>query len=114
MKTEILSGGAFQSVRVALDPFFLGKHELTQDQWFRMAGSTPSEFPAATLERLGLPARDLAAGRDRLGIAPEAFSTMAVGETRVVQPAPDQPAPVQPAPVQPARAARSPSDGANQ
>ncbi|MCB2099698.1 MAG: MBL fold metallo-hydrolase [Rhodobacterales bacterium] len=79
----------------------------------RSIGMHWGTFPL-TAEGPGDPVRDLAAGRDRLGIAPEAFSTMAVGETRVVQPAPDQPAPVQPAPVQPARAARSPSDGANQ
>ena len=33
---------------VALDPFFLGKYELTQDQWARAAGENPSAYPPGT------------------------------------------------------------------
>jgi formylglycine-generating enzyme required for sulfatase activity len=31
--------------QVTLKPFFLGKYELTQDQWLRAAGSNPSAYP---------------------------------------------------------------------
>jgi formylglycine-generating enzyme required for sulfatase activity len=30
---------------VRLEPFFLGRHELTQDQWLRITGENPSAYP---------------------------------------------------------------------
>ncbi|MCA8968380.1 MAG: protein kinase [Planctomycetes bacterium] len=39
---------------VRLDPFFVGKHEITQAQWRRWAGSDPSYYDPARLHALAL------------------------------------------------------------
>ena len=42
---------------VRLDPFFLGKHEVTQGQWFRWTGKNPSQ--SKTRNNLALPVRQV-------------------------------------------------------
>ena len=39
--------------RVMTAPFFMGKYEITQGQWFRMTGETPSEYGPGSLHLQG-------------------------------------------------------------